>query len=350
MRRPIWCLRQSPVRRQASSLGTRMSGATGIAGWVVQAQQSVLITDSQTDARFYQRVDAITGMTTRSLLAVPLIAKGSLVGVMEVINKRRGRFDSHDQEILEALSSSSAIAIENARLYATEQQRAAALSRALEQQRELDRLQREFIQNVSHELRTPIGIILGYAELLESGELGELHPDQLEPIRIIMRRTHMLRKLVEDITAILEIEAHTRSRQRMPLDLTTLVQGVVDEVRIAAEKAHLTLTAEIESEVAPIHGDAVALRRVLDNLVSNAFKFTPAGGRVTVRLRTAADKVILEVSDTGYRHCGRRAGAIFDRFYQVDGSATRHYGGMGLGLALVKEIVEAHGGQIAVDE
>ncbi len=329
-------------------LGTRMSGATGIAGWVVQARQSVHIADSQNDPRFYQQVDAVTGMTTHSLLAVPLIAKGSLVGVMEVINKRSGRFDAHDLEILEALSNSSAIAIDNARLYATEQQRAAALARALEQQRELERLQREFIQNVSHELRTPIGIILGYAELLDSDKLGELHPDQREPIRIIVRRAHMLRRLVEDITAILEIEAHTRGGQRVSLDLAALVQAAIDEFQITAEKAHLTLTAKIEPEALPIYGDAVALRRVLDNLVSNAFKFTPAGGRVTVRLRPGAEKVILEVSDTGIGIAADKLEHIFDRFYQVDGSITRHYGGMGLGLALVKEIVEAHGGQIEV--
>ena len=157
-------------------IGTRMSGVTGIAGWVVQTRQSAQISDSQNDPRFYQQVDVVTGMTTHALLAVPLIAKGSLVGVMEVINKHRGRFDAHDLEILEALSSSSAIAIDNARLYATEQQRATALTRALEQQRELDRLQREFIQNVSHELRTPIGIILGYAESAGRRRVGRAAP------------------------------------------------------------------------------------------------------------------------------------------------------------------------------
>jgi PAS domain S-box-containing protein len=329
-------------------LGTRLPGGAGIAGWVLQTGEVAQISNSQIDARFSQHVDHITGMTTRSLLAVPLIAKGAPVGVMEVINKRSGQFDAHDLEILEALSSSSAIAIENARLYASEQQRAAELTRALEKQRELDRLQREFIQNVSHELRTPIGIILGYAELLESGELGEVNPDHREPIRIITRRTHMLRKLVEDITAILEIEARTRNGQRVRIDLAALAQAAIDEFQIAAEKAQLTLAAEIEADQAPLQGDAVALRRVLDNLVGNAFKFTPAGGRVTVRLRTTDGQAILAVSDTGIGIASDKVERIFDRFYQVDGSATRHYGGMGLGLALVKEIVEAHGGQIAV--
>jgi PAS domain S-box-containing protein len=329
-------------------LGTRLSGTTGLAGWVAQTRQSVQISNTQTDPRFYQQVDAITGMTTHSLLAVPLTAKGTLVGVMEVINKRSGRFDAHDLEILEALSSASAIAIDNARLYANEQHRAEALSSALEQQRELDRLQREFIQNVSHELRTPIGIILGYAELLEKGELGELQPDQREPIRIITRRTHMLRKLVEDITAILEIEARTHSGQRVRVDLAPLVQAAIAEFHIAAEKARLTLTAEIAADSASVQGDAIALRRVLDNLIGNAFKFTRAGGRVTVRLDTAAEQATLTVTDTGIGIAADKLARIFDRFYQVDGSATRHYGGMGLGLALVKEIVEAHGGQIEV--
>jgi signal transduction histidine kinase len=329
-------------------LGTRLLGGTGIAGWVLRTGEVAQISNSQIDARFSQYVDNITGMTTRSLLAVPLIAKGAPVGVMEVINKRSGQFDAHDLEILEALSSSSAIAIENARLYASEQQRAAELTRALEKQRELDRLQREFIQNVSHELRTPIGIILGYAELLESGELGEIQPVQREPLRIITRRTYMLRQLVEDITAILEIEACTRGGQRVRVDLAALAQAAIDEFQIAAEKARLRLTAEIAADTAPVQGDAIALRRVLDNLIGNAFKFTQAGGQVTVRLHTAAGQATLTVSDTGIGITADKLQRIFDRFYQVDGSATRHYGGMGLGLALVKEIVEAHSGQIVV--
>ena len=126
------------------------------------------------------------------------------------------------------------------------------------------------------------------------------------------------------------------------------MHSVIDEFQITAEQARLTLTAEIEPVAPPIHGDVLALRRVLDNLLSNAFKFTPAGGRVTVRLRPTVDKVILEVKDTGIGIAAEKLERIFDRFYQVDGSATRHYGGMGLGLALVKEIVEAHGGQIEV--
>ncbi len=327
-------------------MGTRMPAYAGIAGWAIREKQSVLIADAQSDPRFDNRIDATTGMTTRSLLAVPLIYKGSVLGVVEAVNKGSGTFDEHDLEMLQALASSGAIAIENAQLYATEQQRAAALARALEQQRELDRLQREFIQNVSHELRTPLALIRGHAELLENGELGDLQTTQQESVSVISRRTQMLSKLVDDIIAVLTIEAQELKRE--PLSLAQLVRTSLADFQAVAEKAGLTLSAEITPGLPLVSGDALALRRALDNLVSNALKFTPAEGHVTMRLFGGEDTVTLQVSDTGVGIPNDQLERIFERFYQVDGSTTRRYGGVGLGLALVKGIVEAHGGQITV--
>ena len=327
-------------------VGARMPVTAGIVGWAVQAGQAALVADVHSDPRFYNRFDGATGMITRSLLAVPLISKGAVLGAIEAINKTPGAFDHHDLEVLEALCSSAAIAIENARLYATEQQRAAALARALERQRELDRLQREFIQNVSHELRTPLSLIRGHAEVLESGWLGELHPEQKESISVITRRAQMLTKLVNDIVSVLEIEQRELVRER--IDLESLARACLAEFRPAAEKADLVLSPEIAAGLPAVFGDPLALRRVLDNLVSNALKFTPAGGRMTVRLSGGDNTVVLQVADTGIGIAADQLDRIFERFYQVDGSATRQYGGMGLGLALVKEIAEAHGGQVTV--
>jgi signal transduction histidine kinase len=156
----------------------------------------------------------------------------------------------------------------------------------------------------------------------------------------------MLTRLVNDIIGVLETEQ--RELIRAPVDLAPLVRAGLAEFRAAAENAGLVLATEIVPELPPISGDAMALRRVLDNLVSNALKFTPAGGRVTVRLCPGADTLMLEVADTGIGIPADQLEHIFERFYQVDGSATRKYGGMGLGLALVKQVVEAHGGQITV--
>jgi signal transduction histidine kinase/response regulator of citrate/malate metabolism len=328
-------------------LGLKLPVTTGIAGWVIRETKPVLIADAQSDPRFHQGIDAVTGMTTRSLLAVPLISKGAALGVIEAINTTPGAFDQHDLELLEALTSSAAIAIENARLYATEQQRAAALARALEQQRRLDRLQREFIQNVSHELRTPLALIRGHAETLENGWLGDLQAEQKESISVIARRALMLTKMVNDIINVLEVEQ--RELMREPIDLDALVRACLAEFRAAAERADLVLIPEIAPGLPQVSGDPLALRRVLDNLVGNALKFTPAGGRVTVQVYCSGETARLQVADTGIGIPDEHLGRIFERFYQVDGSPTRKYGGMGLGLALVKELVEAHGGQIAVE-
>ncbi len=328
-------------------VGRRLAG-TGIASWVAQEKQAVLINDAQSDPRLDHSVDADTGMTTRSLLAVPLVSKGIVLGVIEAVNKLSedgpGAFDQHDLEVLEALTSSAAIAIENAQLYASELQRATALARALERQRELERLQREFIQNVSHELRTPLALIRGHAEVLASGWLGRLSPEQHESVGVIVRRVQMLGKLVEDIMGILEVE-----RQELrcePVDLAQLVRTSLADFEPAAAQVGLRLVAELEPDVPGISGDLIALRRVLDNLVGNALKFTPAGGCVTVRLSRSMGMVKLQVADTGIGVPSDQLDRIFERFYQVDGSMTRKYGGVGLGLALVKSIIEAHGGQV----
>ncbi len=329
-----------------SLLNRRMPITTGIAGWVIREREPIIVNDAQRDPRFFSQFDQTTNRTTRSIVAVPLKFKGAVWGVVEGINKKTGELDQHDVEMLEALASSAAIAIENAQLYATEQHRAAVLARALEQQRELDRLQREFIQNVSHELRTPLTIAQGHAELLENGEFGALTAHQRRAAKIILHRTRMLSHLVSDITAILELE--TRELPRQPVRLDQLVREVTDEFRVTAGRAEVALTVEIAADVLPILGDVMSLRRLLDNLLSNAFKFTPAGGSVTVRLRPDTGLAVLSVSDTGIGIAQDQLGRIFDRFYQVDGSATRRYGGVGLGLALVKQIVQAHQGQIAV--
>jgi len=156
----------------------------------------------------------------------------------------------------------------------------------------------------------------------------------------------MLGKLVTDITAVLETE--TRELKREPLDLIRLVQSWLAEFRVTAEKAGLALTADIAPQLPLVSGDSLALHRVLDNLLGNAFKFTPKGGQVTVRLQRQGENVVLQVSDTGIGIPSDQLRRVFERFYQVDGSATRRFGGIGLGLALVKEIAEAHGGQVTV--
>jgi signal transduction histidine kinase len=318
----------------------------GFVGWVAQSGKRLIVPDTQTDERHFTGVDRQTGMMLRSILSVPLRVKQDVLGVLQVVDEKIDRFNATDLTLVESLAATAAIAIENARLFATERQRATSLVRTLEQQRELDRLKSEFIQNVSHELRTPLSIARGYAELLDSGSLGELQPEQQEPVVIIARRMRMLSKLVDDINAILEVEA--QELQREPVDLADLAHTALADFQIAAQQHELTLTVDVAPGLPHVLGDPVHLRRVLDNLIGNALKFTLAGGHITVRLGQGENNVTLEVADTGIGIPTDQLERIFERFYQVDGSVTRRYGGAGLGLALVKEIVGVHGGTVNV--
>lgn len=285
-----------------------------------------------------------SGLALRSILSVPLRVRQDVIGVLQVTDTNIDRFRPADQELLEPLALTAAVAIENARLYGGEQQRAVALAHALEQQRELDRLKNEFIQNVSHELRTPLAVVRGYVELLEGGELGELQPDQREPMGIIVSRVRGLSELVDNLVAILAIEA--RELEREPVDLANLVHTLLTGFEATAERARLSLAIEIAPDLPQVSGDPGHLRRMLDNLFSNALKFTPAGGSIAIRLWQDGENAVLEVTDTGIGVPQDQLDRIFERFYQVNGSTTKRYGGTGLGLALVKEIVETHEGQV----
>jgi signal transduction histidine kinase len=255
-------------------------------------------------------------------------------------------FGAQDAELLSLFAMQAAIAIRNARLYEEIRLRADELAVAFSQLQQLDRLKSEFVQNVSHEFRSPLALIRGYAELLETGSLGPLLPEQHRPVSIIARRARMLGDLVGDITLILEAEANPPEPEAVPLD--QLARLAVEDFQIAAREANVSLRPQIVAPLPPVGGYAPYLRRVLDNLLQNAIKFTPEDGEIVVRTRLEGDSVVLEVEDSGIGIPPDQLGQIFKRFYQVDGSTKRRYPGVGLGLALVKELVETYGGRVTV--
>ncbi len=330
--------------REMLRAGHRLAiGGGSMIGWCVAHAEARIALDVGAEAI---RFDNPLLPLTRSEMALPLISRQRVVGALTVQSMQEAAFSKEDIIVLMTMADQLAIAIENAQLYAQEHQRAAVLAQALEQQRELDRLKNEFIQNVSHELRTPLAIVRGYAELLYGGELGELQSEQLQSVEIIARRTRMLSKLMDDLTAILEVEAQGIKFE--PVDLAAIAMSILADFKAAAQKAKVTLEADIAPNLPLIAGDPTHLHRVLDNLMSNALKFTPAGGRITLQLLQENSQLVLKVGDTGVGIPTDKLEHIFKRFYQVDGSMTRRYGGVGLGLALVKEIIESHGGGVAV--
>ncbi len=321
--------------------GLRIRVDDSLAGTVVQTGRAVLITE--------ENVKVATGYLVQALVYVPVrSAKRGIIGVLGVTNRRTRRsFSQHELGILSALAAYAAIALENAQLYQQVRHQADELAAALARSQELESLKSQFIQNVSHELRSPLALIRGHAELLINGELGELNPEQARSLEIIARRAQMLGELVQDITLILEAEA--RPLEVMPVPLDELARAAVDDFQVAAERSQLALNLQIAPDIPPVGGESLYLRRVLDNLIGNAIKFTPAGGTITVQVWQNGQMVHLQVADTGVGIPPDQKERIFERFYQVDGSTKRRHGGMGLGLALVKEIVEIHGGKVEVE-
>jgi signal transduction histidine kinase/DNA-binding response OmpR family regulator len=317
----------------------------GIVGSVAQTGVAEMVNAVENDPR--QVYIPGTPEEHEALLCAPLIAKSGLLGVMVVA--RIGDqlpFERLDFDFFTALAAQAVIAIENARLYDSERQQTLQLSQALAKQQELDQLKNAFIQNVSHELRTPLAIIRGYAELMMSGDLGELSPEQQESVEVMTRRTRMLSKMLDDLLTILAAETHKLEKELV--DLGRMAELAVTDFQAPARQAGLSLVATIEPGVPKVYADAIHMRRVMDNLLGNALKFTPEGGRIAISVNYHEDEVNLIVSDSGIGIPPEHLEKIFQRFYQVDGSSKRRFGGVGLGLALVKEIVESHDGTVSV--
>jgi len=280
-------------------------------------------------------------------LDLPLKIRDELIGILSLVGTENTLKKEADQQLLKTLSVPIALALQNARFYEATARQAQILEEALRRQEELDRMKDEMLQNISHELRTPIALVMGYAEMLRDGSLGPTPERQAEAIDIIARRSVMLRDLVENITLLWQIEnAEGDKPSAEPVDLTRLASGVSAEFQNEARQRTLSLSAEMPSYPLCIYGIRLQFHRLLDNLIGNALKFTAAGGHIWIRLKQEGPEAVLSVCDDGIGVPQDKLERIFERFYQVDGSAKRRYGGVGLGLALVRSVVAAHGGTV----
>ncbi len=331
----------------AATVGLRVPRGSGIAGWVVEHGWPALVGAAGQDRRFYAGIDAQTGLSTRSVLAVPLIVKGQVFGVVELINKIHGQFNDDDLRLIEALTQASAVAIENARLYATLNERARQLESAYAELREVDRLRHELVGNVSHELRAPLTFISSYINLMLDGQWGELNAEQRQGLELVAQKAQMLTQLVAGIVNLQKMDTPPAPSEQF--DLCDLARLAVRSWEVPMHSAGVTLEREIPAGPLMVLGDRDRIYQVFDNLLSNAVKFTPNGGHVIVRVKDAGEMAQVEVSDTGVGIPADKLNKVFERFYQVKESAPAHGSrGVGLGLAIAKGIVEAHGGQISV--
>jgi PAS domain S-box-containing protein len=279
----------------------------------------------------------------RGWLAAPLTGRdGRNIGLIQLSDKTVGEFTSEDEAILVQLAQMSSVAIENARLYAAEQQARAQAESA-------NRIKDEFLAVLSHELRTPLNPILGWAKLLQTRTFDAAKTT--EALVTIERNARLQAQLVEDLLDVSRILRGKLILNVTPVDVKTIVASALETVRLAAEAKAIVLQYEVgsgESKALPLTvlGDLTRLQQIVWNLLSNAVKFTPQGGKVEVLVTEIERMAQIQVIDTGKGICPHFLPYIFDYFRQADSATTRSQGGLGLGLAIARQLVELHGGTL----
>ncbi len=275
----------------------------------------------------------------RSSLTLPLIVRDRPLGILFLSSTRPDAYRAEHANFIRAIALTVAAALERG-LFVGE------LRRANEDLRELDQLKTNFLSNLSHELRTPLSEVLSYAYALDDEVAGAMGPDQHQYLHRILAGAKRLESLLTELFDYTALESGAFTLERVPVDLGPLALEVAEECRPAIEASGLELTVETAPSSVNLEGDPPRLAQVLRILLSNARKFTPAPGRVTLRTGAEEGRGWVEVEDTGIGIPEDQQPRIFQRFFQVEGDAGRSYGGTGLGLALAKAIAEAHGGTL----
>jgi signal transduction histidine kinase len=280
------------------------------------------------------------------LLAAPLRYQQATLGVLccATMNEERGIASG---ELLTLLASQTAIAIRNAAHYREVVQKAAALHAANDQLRGLDRMKDEFLATVSHELRTPLNFITGFGSILLDEQEGGLTEEQRYFVKNMMDGAFQLLALVNDLLDYSRIRSGKLPLNYGPCDMNKLLGEAFELFRFQVAELNLSLSLDVPSALPTVRGDAQRLSQVINNMLTNALKFTPNGGRVRVSARLEGDRLTVEVADTGVGIRSDQIPLLFNRFSQLETGHTRQTG-TGLGLAICKSLVEAHGGDIGV--
>lgn len=311
--------------------------ATAVFAPTFHGQGIVRMDDVTQDERFGQNPPYF-GMPkghlpVRSYLAVPVkSASGIVLGGLFFGHSRPGVFTEQHEQLANGVAAWASLALENARLYM--------------EAREADRLKDEFLAVLSHELRTPLNAIVGYSRLLRGNVLsGEKAARGLETLE---RNAGALTQIVDDVLDISRIVSGKIRLDVQPVELPLVVHNAVATVQPTADAKGVRLQTIIDPRVGPVSGDPARLQQVVWNLLSNAVKFTPRQGRVQIRVERVNSHIEVAVSDTGVGIRSDFLPHVFERFRQADAGTTRKAGGLGLGLSIVRHIVDLHGGSVAV--
>jgi signal transduction histidine kinase len=308
-------------------------------GLLELAADGALLCVTADDARRARLLKDIERDGYHGFLLSPLEAKGERLGLLCLLFKRDGAVDDEALRMLQAQCNLVAVVMRN--IQDTEE-----LARKNRELTHLDELKSDFMATMSHELRTPLTSIIGYSDMLLSGMTGELNEKQQGFIQSILNGGETLLNLINDILDLTKIEAGRLELNFEAVDLRAALLNVLPVVKPRAQDKRIRISTFLPTELPPVWADPAKLNQVLLNLLTNGIKYTHENGSVSVEARLADDQVEIWVNDTGIGISSEDQQRIFQRFTQIDSSATRTQGGTGLGLAIARELVELHGGAL----
>lgn len=318
----------------------------GIPGMVAQLKKAISMDISE-----FPSPPLLPYMTKEGLVSfigTPLLSKGKVVGALALGTKKKQEFSQDDLDLLFSIGNVIGIAVENAQLYSRSKENLEKLQKAYEELQTLDKMKDEFISNVSHELKTPLISIKGYGELLYDEKLGGRLDEQKKSLEAIIRNADRLTRLINSILFITRIQAGKIELRFEPIEVDGIVKICLEDLKNPMDRKRINFEKEV-SGVSRLRGDKDRFVEVISNLLDNAIKFTRVDGKIAIKAWDEGEFVHITVSDNGIGIPENIIPKLFTRFYQVDASTSRKYGGTGLGLYITKTIVDASGGKIWIE-
>lgn len=344
--RQLW-----PEPPEGQEASYRLDGDRSCAAWVAREKRCLVVDKLNEGGDFVAQFPP----QVQSCICVPLYATGRIIGTLNLGSRYRAAFSKHEVEVLEQMAPHLAVAIRNAELLDDLQHSLEEVTRAREKLHEaneelktLDEMKTNLLSNVSHELRTPLVSVMGYTDMILNGKAGPVSETQAEYLGISLRNIEKLVTLIENLLDFSRLHRGDEDMVFDTFDLADCARASMQIVKPVADSREIQLILNAPEEKVLVEGDKGKIGQVFNNLLSNAVKFNHPGGRVQIDLNLTDENVEAIVSDTGIGIPESALDKIFSRFYQVDSSSTRKYGGTGIGLAIAQDIMRLHGSRIYV--
>lgn len=303
--------------------GLKVPSEGSIAGWIIKNKESIIVDDPQSDSRHFDHIAEITNIEVHSLLGIPLFTQREIIGVLEVINKKGGKFTEEDKEVLRALGGQASVAIENSRLFQ----------------------QSDLIEEFVHELRTPLSALSAATHLLKNKRVDEDQRDKM--IQILDDEIDNLADMSSSFLDLARLETGRKQYNVQQFNVSELLFECHGMMENEARKNGISFKLELPENLPLVRGDRSKIKQAIINLLNNAIKYNKEEGNIVLSCRANEDELVIVVSDTGLGIPLEDPSRVFEKFYRVPEHREK-IPGTGLGLSLVKQIINGHGGHIDV--